>query len=260
MNDQTVRVRLLQKQVWREGLVSLRFEKPEKFSFTPGQFVRLGLNIEQNGSSEYAARAYSIVSTPNDPFLEFFLVSVPGGLVSPRLTSLEAGSFALLQTEPMGSLTADRIPGNENLWCLSTGTGLAPFLSILREESVWKKWPTVVLVHCVRLSEDLVYTRLIEEIKKNSALGGGKDRNLIYLPIVTREATQFLSKRIPTLISSGELQDTASVRLDKTASSVLLCGNPAMVKEARAILKPMGFQAPRRNQEGNLIAENLWQE
>lgn len=82
MSENRTKVRLLQKQVWRKGLVSIRVTKPEGFTFTPGQFVRLGLDIEENGKTEYAARGYSIASVPSDPFLEFFIVEVPQGLVS----------------------------------------------------------------------------------------------------------------------------------------------------------------------------------
>ena len=92
MSDNRTKVRLLQKQVWRKGLVSIRVTKPEGFTFTPGQFVRLGLDIEANGKTEYAARGYSLASVPSDSFLEFFIVEVPNGLVSPRLCALEAGS------------------------------------------------------------------------------------------------------------------------------------------------------------------------
>ena len=170
------------------------------------------------------------------------------------LSIIAADSFDL-----WGSLLSDRLPASQNLWCLSTGTGLAPFLSILRQESAWEKWPTIVLVHSVRLAEDLAYTQLIQKIKDDSSLGGASGRNLVYIPVVTREATQFLSRRIPDLIRSGNLAETAGVKFDSSVSSVLLCGNPAMIKEVRALLKPLGFQAPRRGEPGNLIAENLWQ-
>lgn len=111
----------------------------------------------------------------------------------------------------------------------------------------------------MRLAEDLAYTQLIQKIKDDSSLGGASGRNLVYIPVVTREATQFLSRRIPDLIRSGNLAETAGVKFDSSVSSVLLCGNPAMIKEVRALLKPLGFQAPRRGEPGNLIAENLWQ-
>ena len=114
MSENRTKVRLLQKQVWRKGLVSIRVTKPEGFTFTPGQFVRLGLDIEENGKTEYAARGYSIASVPSDPFLEFFIVEVPQGLVSPRLCALEAGSELWLETDLWGSLLPERLPASQN--------------------------------------------------------------------------------------------------------------------------------------------------
>lgn len=255
MSAERCPVRILQKRVWREGLVTLRTEKPENFTFTPGQFVRLGLQTEENG---YVSRAYSLASQPSDPFLEFFIVEVRGGALSPRLVRAEAGSSLFLEPELWGSLLAERLPAADNLWCLSSGTGLAPFLSILRESSTWEKWPQIVLVHSVRLAEDLAYTDLIEKIRSDASLASRAGRALIYIPVVTREATQFLSRRIPALLEAGVLQDEARLKLEADHSCVLLCGNPDMIKETRALLKPKGFKAPRRAAPGNLIAENLW--
>ena len=115
MSENRTKVRLLQKQVWRKGLVSMRVTKPEGFTFTPGQFVRLGLDIEADGKTEYAARGYSLASVPSDPFLEFFIVEVPNGLVSPRLCALEAGSELWLETNLWGSLLPDRLSASQNL-------------------------------------------------------------------------------------------------------------------------------------------------
>ena len=255
MENRRVSVRLLEKRTWREGLVSLRIEKPEGFSFEPGRFVRLGLDVTDG---QYVARAYSMVSLPEDPFIEFFIVEVKNGLLSPRLCALNAGQSLFIEPELWGSLLPSRLPAGENLWCLTTGTGLAPFLSILRDEHAWLKWHTIVLVHSVRLSEDLAYTGIIEKIATDSSLGGANGHKLIYVPVVTREATQFLSRRIPDLIENGELEDNCGVRLDPESSRVMLCGNPNMILSVRSILKPLGFKAPRRNEPGNLLAENLW--
>lgn len=140
MSENRTKVRLLQKQVWRKGLVSMRVTKPEGFTFTPGQFVRLGLDIEADGKQNTPPEATLWL-----PFLQIlprvFIVEVPNGLVSPRLCALEAGSELWLETNLWGSLLPDRLSASQNLWCLSTGTGLAPFLSILRQDSVWKNGP-----------------------------------------------------------------------------------------------------------------------
>ncbi len=251
-------VRLLQKRIWREGLVSLRFEKPEGFDFIPGQFVRLGIEKDFGEGLSYEARPYSMSSKPSDPYVEFLVVAVQGGKVSETLTVLEPGQSVYLEKELWGSMLPKRIPGGRTLWCISSGTGLAPFISILSDENTWKEWPHVVLVHSVRYSEDLCYTETIEKFATESQYAGSDGRSFAYVPVVTREATQFLSTRIPALISAGSLEEAAEQKLDPTNSRILLCGNPAMVKEVRDLLKTKGFMAPRRGQPGNLIAENLW--
>ena len=144
MSDNRTKVRLLQKQVWRKGLVSIRVTKPEGFTFTPGQFVRLGLDIEANGKTEYAARGYSLASVPSDPFLEFFIVEVPNGLVSPRLCALEAGSerifgvpccrtdFLHLKIFGASAREQDLLPSSASFVRNPSGrNGLRSFLSIL---------------------------------------------------------------------------------------------------------------------------------
>ena len=118
MSDNRTKVRLLQKQVWRKGLVSIRVTKPEGFTFTPGQFVRLGLDIEANGKTEYAARGYSLASVPSDPFLEFFIVEVPNGLVSPRLCALAGdGSLGFLAAGQTSRISKSLVPQHGNRTC-----------------------------------------------------------------------------------------------------------------------------------------------
>lgn len=252
--ENTYSVKLLERRQWREGLVSLRFEKPEGFVFKPGQFARLGLETPDG----YVARAYSMASLPSEPFLEFFIVAVPGGVLSPRLTSLKAGESVFLEKELFGNMIPTRIPGGNTLWMLASGTGLAPFISICRDESMWQMWPTHILVHSVRKAEDLAYIDKIQSIAADSSLGGGKGRKLIHIPVVTREATEFLSQRIPALIEQGVLADKAGVPMDPENSRILLCGNPEMIQSVRDTLKPLGFKAPRRGNPGNLLSENLW--
>ncbi|MCD8340149.1 MAG: ferredoxin--NADP reductase [Burkholderiales bacterium] len=252
-----VQIRLLQKQVWREGLVSLRFTKPESFTFRPGQFVRLGLELKASEDS-YISRPYSFASLPTDPFLEFFVVEVPGGQFSPSLVARLAGEEVYLEPDLWGQLLPDRLSGGTTLWCLSTGTGLAPFISILRDENTWKKWPKIVLVNSVREVEDLCYSHQIEEFAQNSKYGGAQGRYFRYIPVVTRSPTQFLSRRIPLLLEEGSIQDEAGLQLDPVDSRVLICGNPEMVKATRKLLKEKGFSTPRQDKSGNMLAENLW--
>lgn len=123
--ENTYSIKLLERRQWREGLVSLRFEKPEGFVFKPGQFARLGLETPDG----FVARAYSMASLPSEPYLEFFIVAVPGGVLSPRLTGLKArASLSAWEKELFGNMIPTRIPGGNTLWMLSSGTGLAPFI------------------------------------------------------------------------------------------------------------------------------------
>ena len=119
--QKAVPIKLLQKQVWREGLVSLRFEKPDSFTFKPGQFVRLGIEKDLAEGAAYEGRPYSMASLPEDPFLEFFIVEVQGGRVSGALTALEPGQSCYLEPELWGSMLPERIPGGNTLWCISSG-------------------------------------------------------------------------------------------------------------------------------------------
>lgn len=248
-------VTLIEKRVWREGLVSLRFARPAEFHFKPGQFARIGLTGEDG---TYVGRAYSTASRPEDPFIEFFIVAIEGGALSPRLTALEVGDEAVLEAEPMGFMTPDRIGGGSVLWLLSSGTGLAPFIGLIRNEEIWKEWPTVVAVHSVRNCEDLAYEDFFKEVSEDPRLAGAEGRRLCYIPVVTREKTEHLSERIPALIESGALEEAAGVRFDSEESRVMLCGNPDMVQDVRNLLKKQGFVSPRRGNPGNLLAETLW--
>ncbi len=253
----TVQIKLIQKQIWREGLVSLRFSKPEGYTFKPGQFARVGKLLGESDEA-YVSRPYSFASLPTDPYLEFLIVAVPKGVLSSLLVETIPGKSVYFEPELWGQMLPERIPGGTNLWCLCTGTGLAPFISILRDEETWKKWPKIILVHSVREVEDLCYSHQIEEFNQNAMYGGAEGHYFRYIPIVTRGATQFLSRRIPLLLEEGSLQNEAGIPLDSENSRVLICGNPEMVKATRKLLKERGFSAPRQGKPGNLLAENLW--
>jgi ferredoxin--NADP+ reductase len=248
-------ITLTERREWRKGLVTLRFERPADFTFRCGQFARLNLPMP-DGSM--LGRAYSMVSQPEDPFLEFYVGEVAGGAFSPLLVNLAPGSTVYLEKEVFGNLLPSRIRGGKNLWLLSTGTGLAPFMSFIHEEIVWKEWSDVVLVHSVRRAEDLSYREEIERAAADAALGGAAGRKLHYVPIVTREATPYFSRHVQDLLQEGAVQEKTGISLSLEDSRILLCGNPTMVTDVRAYLQSLGFKAPRRGNPGNLLAETLW--
>jgi len=236
-------------------LFSFRMTRPTGFRFTAGQFARLGVE-KPDGSTVW--RAYSMVSGPYDPHLEFYSIVVPNGEFTTELARLKVGDQLLLDKKNQGFLTLDRFQGGQDLWLLSTGTGLAPFLSILSDPEAWDRYEHIVLVHSVRDAAELAYQDLIESFKTHEVFGPYADR-LIYLPCITRSPRPgLLDQRIPRLIENGRLEAAAGLTLDLERSRIMLCGNPEMVEETRKTLKNMGFQTSRQASPGQIAVENYW--
>jgi ferredoxin--NADP+ reductase len=228
--------KVLENRQWTGHLFSLRVEAP-RLAFEAGQFVRIALEID----GEVVARPFSFVNAPQDPVLEFYGVVVPEGPLSPRLARLRAGDRLLVASNPAGFLVLSEIPDAETLWLLCTGTGLAPFLSILRTEAVWKRFRNVVLVHAVRYAAELVYRDLISALPVN------------YISMVSREHHPgSLSGRIPAAIADGRLA------IDAASSQVMLCGNPDMLKDTQAALAARGLRKHRRRSPGQVTVESFW--
>jgi ferredoxin--NADP+ reductase len=234
--------RVLENRHWTEALFSLRVEGP-RLSFQAGQFVRIALE-------ETLARAFSFVNPPDDPVLEFYGIVVPEGPLSPRLAQLRAGDRLLVASNPAGFLVLSEVPEAETLWLVSTGTGIAPFLSILRTEAPWRRFRNVVLVHAVRHARELVYAELIRKLCHA--------HRLRYVTFVSREAAPgSLAGRIPAALRDGRMEQAAGVALDGN-SHVMLCGNPAMLKEAQAVLVERGLRKHRRRNPGHITVESFW--
>jgi ferredoxin--NADP+ reductase len=211
--------------------------------YEAGQFVRIALE-------ERIARPFSFVNPPEDPVLEFYGIVVPEGPLSPRLARLRAGDRLLVASNPAGFLVLSEVPDAQTLWLVSTGTGIAPFLSILRTETPWRRFPNVVLVHAVRHTRELVYQDLIRKISK--------EHSLRYVTFVSREAAPgSLAGRIPAAIRDGRLETAAGLALDQH-SHVMLCGNPDMLKDAAAVLAERGMRKHRRRAPGHITVESFW--
>ena len=234
--------RVIENRHWTEALFSLRVEAP-RLSFEAGQFVRIALE-------ERIARPFSFVNPPEDPVLEFYGIVVPEGPLSPRLAQLRAGDRLLVATNPAGFLVLSEVPDAETLWLVSTGTGIAPFLSILRTETPWRRFQKVVLVHAVRHAAELAYADTIRKISK--------EHPLRYVTFVSREsAPASLPGRIPAALRDGRLEAAAGLKLDQR-SHVMLCGNPDMLKDASAALAERGLRKHRRRNPGHITVESFW--
>ncbi|GAA5235760.1 ferredoxin--NADP reductase [Verticiella sediminum] len=250
---------------WVPGkLFSLRCTRDPGFRFTAGQFARLG--VKPRGSDEIVWRAYSMVSSPHDEHLEFFSIVVEGGLFTGALEHLRVGDTVYVEKTAYGFLTIERfahdVPLERSLWMLASGTGLAPFLSMLTDLAVWEQFGPLVLVHSVRTREELAYADTLRALPEHPVFGEFLRENparLRYLPVVTREHVPgALSHRITELLADGELERAAGLPLDPAQACVMLCGNPEMVRDLRKLVQERGFRAPRRGQPGNLAVENYW--
>jgi ferredoxin/flavodoxin---NADP+ reductase len=240
MSETWLTGKVVENRHWTETLFSLRVEGAQP-SFRAGQFVRIALDIE----GQRVARAFSFVNPPEDPLLEFYGVIVPEGPLSPRLARLRAGDSLYVAPNPAGFLVLSEVPDAETLWLVSTGTGLAPFLSILRTDT--RRFSNVVLVHAVRHARELAYRDVIAKTKAR------------YVAFVSREKHQgSLEGRIPAAILDGRLESAAGVKLSAETSHVMLCGNPQMLKDAQAALAQRGMRKHKRRIPGHITVESFW--
>lgn len=248
--------RILWMRRWTGKLLSFRISRPEGFRFTPGQFARLGHRLDGGG---FVWRAYSMVSAPWDDYLEFYSIVVPDGQFTSRLAGLDVGDELLLDRKPNGFFVVDRLPDGEDLWLLGTGTGLAPYLSILHLPEVWQRFRHIVLVHGVREGAELAYRDEILDYQQHPLYGDEHGHKLRYLPVVTREPWDgALREHIPALLASGELERAVGLPLSPEGSRFMICGNPRMVADTHKQLMSMGYRLSRLAAPGHLVLENGW--
>ena len=234
---------------WTENLFSLRINAGLT-DFTAGQFTSLALDVD----GERVARPYSILSSPGQQPLEFFLYTALGGVLSNALVKLTPGDRVWVKAKANGFFVLREVPDDAGeLWMLGTGTGLAPFFSILNTDEPWQRFKTVVLVHAVRNACDLRYQNLIDDL---AARYGERFR---FKAFVSREQVEgTLPGRIPAAVADGSLEEAVSLTLNPDVSHLMLCGNPDMVKDTSAVLQERGFTKNRRRTPGHITTENYW--
>lgn len=241
---------------WTDSLFSFRTTRDRGYRFVPGQFARLGVRDREHDTTVW--RAYSIASATHDEHLEFFSVVVPGGAFTSRLSKLKEGDEILVERRSYGFLTTDRFEAGKDLWMLATGTGLAPFLSILHDFETWERYENLILVQSVRTQPELAYEDLIRGFDRSEYYAEFAHK-LRYARIVTREPVPgALRDRVTKLLASGVLEKNLGVKLDHDRSRIMLCGNPEMVEDSRKLLADRGFRISRRGDPGHLAVENYW--
>lgn len=242
-------------RVWQSpALISVSVTRPGSFDYLPGQFARIGLAGATDQPQPTLWRAYSMVSHPSEPTLEFLSVTVNDGLFSPKLASLQAGDALWVEKAPFGFLTLERFSSAKTLWLVATGTGLSAYLPMLKEPQIWHQFEKVVLVHGVRQAQELTYREDLKALALSNPA-------FVYLPVFSQDSwtdRPFPPSRITAAYESGQLEQAAGQALNPEDSRIMLCGNPAMVSAMRAMLQEKGFAAGRRGNLGTLAVENYW--
>jgi ferredoxin--NADP+ reductase len=243
---------------WNSSLFSFKLTRDESLRFVNGQFLMIGLPV--NGRP--LLRAYSIASANYEELLEFFSIKVPDGPLTSRLQHIRPGDEVLVSRKPVGTLVLQDLRPGRRLFLLATGTGLAPFLSIVKDAELYQRFDRIVLVHGVRQLADLAYHEFLSrELPASEYLGEQARRQLLYYPTVTREPYRHQG-RITDLIGSGRLcADLALPPLDPATDRAMLCGSPGMLRDTCALLDGLGFApSPQQGVAGDYVIERAFVE
>jgi ferredoxin--NADP+ reductase len=251
------RERVLTVHHWTDTLFSFTATRDPSFRFRNGQFTLIGLEVD----GRPLLRAYSMVSANYEERLEFFSIKVPDGPLTSRLQHLKAGDSILVGRKPTGTLLLDNLLPGRTLYLLGTGTGLAPFMSLVKDPEVYERFERVVLTHTCRYAAELAYMETITRtLPANDFFGDSVQQKLLYYPAVTREPFHNQG-RITDLIRSGKLfDDLGSTPLDVATDRVMLCGSPRMLKDTRLLLEERGFVEGNQAEPGHYVVEKAFVE
>lgn len=250
--------RVLSVHHWNDTLFSFKTTRDQSLRFNNGHFVMLGLEIE----GKPLMRAYSMVSANYEENLEFLSIKVPDGPLTSRLQHIQEGDTVLVSRKPVGTLIVDDLRPGRNLYLFGTGTGLAPFMSIIKDPEVYERFKHVVLVHGVRFASELAYADYIQnELPNNEFFGEMVQGKLIYFPTVTREAFRN-EGRITKWLDSNELFEKIGLPvIDPEHDRAMICGSPAMLKDLSSRLDERGFEiSPGVGQPGDYVIERAFVE
>jgi ferredoxin--NADP+ reductase len=248
---------------WTDDYFSFTTTRDDGFRFDNGQFVMIGLQGQQaDGISKPLMRAYSIASANWEEQLEFFSIKVPHGPLTSRLQHIQPGDTILVGKKPTGTLLISDLHAGRNLYLLGTGTGLAPWLSIIKDPETYERFDRVVLTHGVRHAQDLAYRDYFEkELPQHEFLGEQIREKLLYYPAVTRE--EFANRgRLTELLESGRISESLGLPpLDPEHDRAMICGSPQVLADLRGILDARGFTpAPRIGTAGQYVFERAFVE
>ena len=243
---------------WTDSLFSFTTTRSPSFRFSNGQFTMMGLETD---GGRPVVRAYSMASPNYEDTLEFFSIKVPDGPLTSRLQHIKESDRILVSKKPTGTLVVDNLLPGRFLYLLSTGTGLAPFMSIVRDPETYERYEKVVLVHGCRQVAELAYgERITSQLPRDELIGDYVREKLIYYPTVTREPYHNRG-RVTDLITSGQLfRDVGLPALDAEQDRAMLCGSPQMLKDMRIVLEDSGFIEGSVSEPGTFVVEKAFVE
>ena len=244
---------------WNDTLFSFRTTRDPGLRFRNGEFIMIGVQPE---CAKPIMRAYSIASANHEDYLEFFSIKVPDGALTSKLQHLKTGDNVLVGSKPTGTLVLDDLNPGRNLYLFGTGTGLAPYLSIIQDPETYERFEKIVLVHGVRWANELAYQQWItEQLPKHEYFGDIVREQLIYYPAVTREPHPHRG-RITHLINNGQLCDDIGLpQISPENDRAMICGSPAMLADLRGLLDERGFLiSPRTGELGDYVIERAFVE
>ncbi len=242
---------------WTDRLFTFTTTRDTSLRFSNGHFTMIGLRV----NDKPLLRAYSIVSPNYEEYLEFLSIKVPEGPLTSRLQHIQVGDTIIVGKKPTGTLLIDYLLPGKRLYLLSTGTGLAPFMSIIRDPATYEAFEQVVLVHGVRQADELAYHDLVvDHLPKHEFLGEMIAKQLLYYPTVTRESYRNMG-RVTDLMANGKMfTDLNLPRLDAQHDRVMLCGSPAMLKDLKQMLETWGFDEGSTSKPGQFVIERAFAE
>ncbi|HYW63246.1 MAG TPA: ferredoxin--NADP reductase [Bradyrhizobium sp.] len=251
------REKVLSVRHWTDTLFSFRATRNSGFRFQNGQFAMIGLEVE----GRPLLRAYSMASANHEEELEFFSIKVADGPLTSRLQKIQEGDTILVGRKATGTLIADNLLEGERLLLLSTGTGLAPFASVIKDPDVYERFERIVLVHGCRQVSELAYgEELVAKLRDDELFGPLLAEKLVYYPTVTREPFRNRG-RITDLITSQQLfDDIGEQPLSRDTDRIMMCGSPAMLEELRAMFEARGFSEGNHSDPGHFVIEKAFVE
>jgi len=243
---------------WNDSLFSFRTTRDPGFRFDSGQFVMIGLEVD----GRPLMRAYSIASANYEEHLEFFSIKVANGPLTSRLQHLKPGDPLIVSRKPTGTLVLNDLKPGKHLYLLGTGTGLAPFMSLVRDPETYDRYEKIVIAHGVRNVNDLAYKDYLEtELPQHEYLGELVREKLIYYPTVTRESFRNQGRITDNIVDGAMSNAIGLPPLDPATDRVMLCGSPSMLDDTCALLDTRGFQvSPRTREPGDYVIERAFVE